>query len=131
MKKILAVGALALIGFVPAPMTLARPATPLTTLDTDKDGTLDSAEINKAAETLFDRLDKDKDETLEPKELQGRLSRKDFKAADPDNDGTLTRDEFLSAAGNLFKGADPDNDGTLDAKELASKPGKALLRLTH
>jgi EF hand len=131
MKKLVAIGALALIGLAPAPLAIAKPAAPLAALDADKSGNVDSTEINKSAEALFDKLDKDKDGTLEPKELQGRLSKKAFKAADADNDGTLTRDEFLSATGNLFKSADPDNDGTLDARELASKQGKALLRLTH
>jgi hypothetical protein len=28
-----------------------------------------------------------------------------------------------------FKAADPDNDGTLDEKELRSRAGQALLRL--
>jgi hypothetical protein len=28
-----------------------------------------------------------------------------------------------------FRAADPDNDGTLDAKELATPAGKALLKL--
>jgi hypothetical protein len=28
-----------------------------------------------------------------------------------------------------FKAADPDNDGTLDAKELSNPAGRALLRL--
>lgn len=124
-------GALALAVLIAAPQVLAKPAAPLSTLDTDNDGTVDIGEINKAAGALFDKLDKDKDGTLDPKELQGRLSKKDFKAADPDKDGTLTREEFLTEAGNRFKSADPDNEGTLDARELASKQGKALLRLTR
>jgi hypothetical protein len=131
MKTAIALGALALAGLAAAPLALAKSAAPLAALDTDKDGTVDATEINRAAEALFDRLDKDRDGTLDIKELQGRLSKKDFKAADPDNDGTLTRDEFLNAAGNLFKSADPDKEGRLDARQLASGPGKALLRLTR
>lgn len=123
--------ALALAFLISTPQAMSKPAASLATLDTDNDGTVDIGEINKAAEPLFDKLDKDKDGTLELKELKGRLSKKDFKAADPDNDGTLSREEFLAEAGNLFKSADPDNDQTLDAKELASKQGKALLRLTR
>ena len=58
------------------------------------------------------------------------LGKKEFKAADPDNDGTLTKDEYLAIVEKLFKKADVDNDGTLDAKELRSKAGRApeLLR---
>jgi Ca2+-binding EF-hand superfamily protein len=131
MKKAIAIGLLGFLGLAPAPLAFAKSTSALAALDTDKDGTVDATEINRAAETLFDRLDKDKDGTLDIKELQGRLSKKDFKAADADDDGTLTRDEFLNAAGNRFKSADPDNDGKLDARELASGPGKALLRLTR
>jgi Ca2+-binding EF-hand superfamily protein len=61
--------------------------------------------------------------------LRGRLSAKEFAAADPDNDGTLTKDEYLAVVEQRFKAADPDNDGTLDAKELSSRAGRALLRL--
>jgi len=56
-------------------------------------------------------------------------SKKEFKEADPDNDGTLTKDEYLALAVKLFNAADADKDGTLDAKELGSKAGRALLRL--
>ena len=57
------------------------------------------------------------------------LGKKEFKAADPDNDGTLTKDEYLAIVERLFKKADVNNDGTLDAKELKSKAGRALKRL--
>src|SRR5882724_677386 len=97
--------------------------------DTDNDGTVDLAEAKKAASAVFDRLDRDKDGTLDRRELRGRLSPKEFAAADPDKDGTLTKDEYLAVVEQRFKAADPDNDGTLDAKELRSKAGRALARL--
>jgi Ca2+-binding EF-hand superfamily protein len=134
MNKLFLFGALALAGVLAAPVAPAlakKAASPVATFDTDNDGTVDLNEINKPAEALFAKLEKDNDGTLEPKELQGRLSKKDFKAADPDNDGTLTKDEFLAAVAALFKAADPDNDDTLDAKEFASKNGKSLLRVTR
>jgi Ca2+-binding EF-hand superfamily protein len=49
--------------------------------------------------------------------------------ADPDNDKTISKDEYLSYVEVLFKKADPDNDGTIDAKELSSPAGHALLGL--
>ncbi len=61
--------------------------------------------------------------------MKGRLSKAGVQQADPDNDGTLDKKEYLAAVGERFKMADPDNDGTLDAKELNSKAGKALLAL--
>ena len=133
MKKALAFGALALAGLLTVPMSpaLAKKPSPVATLDTDNDGTVDLTELNKSAEELFGKLEKDNDGTIEPKELQGRLSKKEFKAADPDNDGTLDKNEFLAAVAALFKDADPDNDGTLDEKEFASKKGKALLRVAR
>jgi hypothetical protein len=50
-------------------------------------------------------------------------------AADPDHDGTLTKDEYLALVEQRFSAADPDHDGTLDAKEVNSRAGQALLRL--
>jgi Ca2+-binding EF-hand superfamily protein len=97
--------------------------------DTDNDGTLDLAEVKKAAAALFAKLDPDHDGRLDVRELRGRLTAKELAAADPDHDGTLTPDEYLSVVEQRFKAADPDNDGTLDAKELKSRKGQALLRL--
>jgi Ca2+-binding EF-hand superfamily protein len=98
-------------------------------LDTDNDGTVDLAEAKKAASALFDKLERDHDGTLDKRELAGRLSAREFAAADPDHDGTLTKDEYLAVVEQRFNAANPDKDGTLDAKELNSAAGKALLRL--
>lgn len=132
MKRTSLLGALALAGVLalPATSTLAKSAGAVAALDTDNDGTVDLNEIDKSASELFTRLEKDMDGTVDLKEMKGRVSKKDFKTADPDNDGTLSKDEFLALVAGRFKDADPDNDGTLDAKELASKNGKALLRVT-
>lgn len=98
-------------------------------LDTDNDGTVDLAEAKAAAAAQFDRLERDKDGTLDKHELARRLSAKELAAADPDHDGTLTKDEYLAVVEQRFSAADPDHDGTLDAKELNSPAGRALLRL--
>ena len=97
--------------------------------DTDNDGTLDLAEVKKAASGLFAKLDRDHDGTLDKRELAGRLSAKELAAADPDHDGKLTVDEYLAVVEQHFNAADTDKDGTLDAKELNSAAGRALLRL--
>jgi Ca2+-binding EF-hand superfamily protein len=102
---------------------------PIQELDTDKDGTVDLAEVKKAASDLFDKLDRDHDGTLDKRELAGRLSAKELAAADPDHDGTLTKDEYLAVVEQRFNAANSDSDGTLDAKELATKAGRSLLRL--
>src|SRR5579863_9583248 len=72
------------------PATRAFAANALTSADTDKDGTLDKAEVDAAASAQFDKLDKDKDGTLDKAEVGKRLSKADFAAADTDNDKTLT-----------------------------------------
>lgn len=114
--------------FVPS-ASPAFAASALSTLDTDKDGTVDLAEAKAAASALFDKLDKDKDGTLDRKELNGRIPDKDWATADPDNDKTISKDEYLAYVEVAFKRADADNDGTIDAKELKSQAGRALLRL--
>ena len=64
------------------------------------------------------------------KELHERISDKEWAVADPDNDKTISKDEYLAYVKEvLFKKAHPDNDGTIDAKELSSPAGHALLRL--
>jgi Ca2+-binding EF-hand superfamily protein len=78
---------------------------------------------------LFAKLDRDHEGTLDKRELSGRLSAREFAAADPDHDGTLTLDEYLAVVEQRFNAANRDNDGTLDAKELSSPAGRALLRL--
>jgi Ca2+-binding EF-hand superfamily protein len=98
-------------------------------LDTDNDGTLDLGEAKKAASAVFAKLDRDHDGTLDKRELRGRLSGREFDAADPDHDGTLTMEEYLALVEQRFNAANPDKDGTLDAKELNTAAGRALLRL--
>src|SRR5262249_59514750 len=122
---------LGLLAAVTPALARTKKTDPIALFDTDNDGTVDLAEAKKAAGALFDRLDKDKDGTLDIKELQGRLSRKDFAAADPDNDKTLTKDEYLAAVEKRFKAADPDNDGTVSAAEFRTASGQALARLLH
>jgi len=57
------------------------------------------------------------------------LSAKEFAAADPDHDGTLTWDEYLAVVEQRFNAANSDKDGTLDARELNSHAGQALMGL--
>ena len=78
---------------------------------------------------MFEKRDTDKHGTVTAKELQGRLSKKDLAAGDPDKDGTLTKDEYLAIVESRFKAATPDTDGTVDCKEAKSKAGRELLRL--
>jgi Ca2+-binding EF-hand superfamily protein len=107
----------------------SRRSDPIRMFDTDNDGTLDLAEVKKAASAMFARLDRDHDGTLDKRELAGRLSARELAAADPDHDGTLMADEYLAVVEQRFNAANPDKDGTLDAMELNTGAGRALLRL--
>ena len=84
----------------------------------------------KAASALFDKLDTEKDGTLDAKELESCLTQKEFTAADPDNDGTLSKDEYLAVVEKRFKAADPDNDGTINAAEFKTAAGRSLNKLS-
>ena len=137
MKKalaILAAGAsLAVLAGAPAVVAApkAKTCAAIKAVDPDNDGTMDLAEAKAAAGKLFDKLNKDKakDSTLDAKELKGRLSAKELKAADPDKDGTIDKAEYLAVVEARFKAANPDGDGTIECKELGTKAGKALLKL--
>jgi hypothetical protein len=72
---------------------------------------------------MFARLDRGHDGTLDKRELGRRLSAKEFAAADPDHDGTLTEDEYLAVVEQRFNAANPDKDGTLDAIEYHRRKG--------
>ena len=117
-----------LAGGLPA-LAKSDHSSPIRMFDMDNDGTVDLAEAKKAASASFDKLDRDRDGTLDKRELARRLTPKELAAADPDHDGTLTKDEYLAVVEQRFNAADPDHDGTLDAKELNTKAGQALLRL--
>jgi Ca2+-binding EF-hand superfamily protein len=125
------VAGVAVIVAATTPAFARHKQSPIELFDTDHDGTVDLAEAKKAASDLFDKLDTDKDGTLSIKELQGRLSRKDFAAADRDKDKTLTKDEYLAVVEQRFKAADADHDGTVSAAEFQSPAGYALVRLLH
>lgn len=113
--------ALALTGLLLAGPAWSASASAVKMFDSDNDGTLDLAEVKKAAAALFAKLDPDHDGTLDLRELRGRLTAKELVAADPDHDGTLTLDEYLAVVEQRFNAADPDHDGALDAKELNSR----------
>jgi len=72
----------------------------LAALDTNHDGTVSLDEAKKAAELMFDKLDRDHDGTLTRRELRGRLSAKEFAAADTDKDGTISKDGLTLRLGS-------------------------------
>src|SRR5712692_7189 len=129
-RSVLLTLAIATLSVASVPALAGSPRADLIKMfDTDNDGTLDLAEVKKAASDLFTKLDRDHDGTLDKRELAGRLSAKEFAAADPDHDGTLTKDEYLAVVEQRFNAANQDGDGTLDAKEFGTKAGQSLMRL--
>jgi len=127
-RSILLISAVFLVE-LPASALAASAQDPIKMFDLDSDGTLDLAEVKRAAADRFAKLDPDHDLTLDRRELAGRLSARELAAADPDHDGTLTLDEYLAVVEKRFNAANRDADGTLDAKELRTPAAHALLRL--
>jgi Ca2+-binding EF-hand superfamily protein len=128
-RKALTLAITSFVGAAIPALAWAKKASPVARFDTDHDGTVDLAEAKKAASDLFDKLDTDHDGTLSIKELQGRLSRKDFATADPDKDKTLTKEEYLAVVEQRFKAADADHDGSVSEAEFRTPAGRALARL--
>jgi hypothetical protein len=128
-RKILAYAAIGAISAMKPALARGDKPSPATRFATDTDSTVDLAEAKKAAAAAFDKLDADKDGTLDLKELRGRVSRKEFAAADHDNDKTLDKDEYLALVEQRFKSADPDGDGSVSAAEFGTPAGRALAQL--
>jgi Ca2+-binding EF-hand superfamily protein len=130
-RKTIMIAAMGLIGAATPAVARTMKPSPVARFDTDHDGTVDLAEAKKAGLDAFDRLDTDKDGTLDLKELHGRLSRKEFAAADRDNDKTLSKDEYLAVVEQRFKSADADGEGSVSAAEFATPAGRALAKLLN
>jgi len=110
----------------------------LTAMDRDKDGTVSKEEFTAYMQAQFDKADTDNDGTLDRNEL-GQLQkilglptastqktssstssgpRLSMTALDKDNDGTVSKQEFIAYMEAQFDKADADHDGTLDRNEL-------------
>jgi Ca2+-binding EF-hand superfamily protein len=101
-------------------------------IDSSGDGKVDLDEIKKAAAAKFDALDRNRTGTLTRREVgRLRLSRKDFAAAYPDKDGTLSKDEYLAIVEQRFKAADTKKQGYLTLAEFNSRAGLPLRRLVY
>lgn len=62
-------------------LAASRGANPIKLFDTDNDGTLDLAEVKKAASTLFAKLNPDRGGTLDARELRGSAKRQGTRRA--------------------------------------------------
>jgi len=86
-------------------------------------------EAKAAASKVFDKLDVDHDGTLTRAELRGRVPPQDWKIANPDNDKTLTKEEYLNYVEYAFKRADTDHEGRIEPNEARTHAGRVLMRL--
>jgi hypothetical protein len=128
-RKAIVVAVTALIGAATPAWAQKKNSTLVGQFDTDHDGTVDLAEAKKAGSDTFDKLDTNKTGMLDLKQLHGRLTRKQFAAADADKNGTLSKDEYLAVVEQRFDAADAKHDGKLVNWEFHTPAGRALTRL--
>src|SRR3954468_16980783 len=96
-RRVVILGAMAAgFGAVMPALAASKRSRLMQVLDPDNDGTVSLDEAKKAASALFDRLDRNRNGVLNKRELGGRVTPQEFAAADPDRDGTLTKEEFLT-----------------------------------
>lgn len=137
MKKVtLAIAALAAVALTAGAeagthkKATAKSCPALNHIDPDNDGAMTLGEAKRRALVVFGKINPDKDLTLEAGEVKGRLTKKQFAAADRIiKDGKLGRLEWLMAVKSTFKAANPDGDRTIECDELHKGAGKTLYRM--
>jgi hypothetical protein len=104
--------------------------------DSNNDGVLTSAEFNTGRDALFVRLDADHNGQLSREEMHAQLGEHrgrhgghrggphggGFEGADANNDGDITRDEFLARPIQMFERLDANHDGVISAAERPQRP---------
>lgn len=123
------IGAAVICAMSAGPAMAGKAQDAIARFDKDNDKTLDLAEVKAAASQHFAQIDKNADGTLDATELKHVMGAAKLREADPNHDGTLTKDEYLSFTAKLFKAADPNHEGTLNAAELGTPAGHRLLAL--
>ncbi len=98
--------------------------------DANNDGAITRAEANEARAAMFNRLDQNGDGSISAEERQ-RLSRFAGRAverlaeADSNNDGAISRAEFLGQPYALFERYDANRNDVLEQSELAAARAQA------
>ncbi len=115
----------------PAPVAKAAPAKAkscpeLNAVDPDGDGSWSIFEAKRRALAVFAKLNKDGDRTLEHDELADRLTKEQFDKVDVIKRKGIDRLEWLRMTKKLFRAANPDRDITLECDEIVSPAGRAL-----
>jgi hypothetical protein len=102
-------------------------------LDANSDGTLTRQEFDAGRAAEFTRLDADRNGQLSREEMRagrehrgrrggGHRGAHMLERADANNDGSITRDEFLARPTEHFQRLDANNDGVISAAERPQRP---------
>ena len=102
---------------------------PVQALDITGDGAVDAAEVKSAAAARYDVLNPALDEQLRTRAAAPSLSAGEFRQADTDRNGVLSKAEYLALAERRHGEADADGDGKLGQSELSGPRSEPLLRL--
>ncbi|MFN3537510.1 MAG: EF-hand domain-containing protein [Brevundimonas sp.] len=95
--------------------------------DTNRDGVVTREEFQAARNQLFDRLDRNRDGYLSSADASGRRMRggraaemleRMTTAFDANNDGRVSRGEFVYGPAWLFDQGDQNGDGRIDQAEM-------------
>lgn len=97
----------------------------LTQVDANKDGAVSLDEIKTARNARFADFDRDKDGVVNSAEVEAavregveRMTKRIVRRFDKDRDGTITRDEFNRFAVERFSWLDLNDDGTVTKDEM-------------
>ena len=107
----------------------AQASDPMRAFDLNNDDVLDIAEVRTAAAARFDEMNPDGDDALDPREAAPAMTAEQFRQADKQNRGVITKAEYLAYVERMFLQADPDGDGALYRADLETGQGQIVLRL--
>lgn len=115
---------------------------PMADIDTDKDGSVSTAESEAHAAKKFEEFDADKDGSVSLDEMEkfhatekakreaaraereAEMKKKYQAKVDPDGDGKISKDEFLKNAKERHAKMDANGDGTVTKEEAKERRGK-------
>ena len=76
-------------------------------------------------------LDKDHKGRLTQQDLAGSVTPQEFATANPDGDTTIGAEEWFDLVRRHVYAANPDNDGSLSPDEFKAPAGQAPLKLVQ
>ncbi|MFP3942477.1 MAG: EF-hand domain-containing protein [Alphaproteobacteria bacterium] len=96
-------------------------------IDKDRNQFVTEEEYSEWRQSLFENLDADQNEelsvleyiVLNPTRLEPKLLQARFEKLDEDDDGKVTKEQYLQKTQNVFQEIDQDNDGKVSNDELS------------